>query len=281
VTLRKLRRFDGDQFGQIAQQVIKAKTDRSQIRTNSCVDLFVVLGICLPSSHQNERNEKLTSGLTFEHEIQERKVHRTDTMSEGSSILKEINKNTASENFKVNKKHKFGHVPKKPEPNVLTGEFETDAVVELDNQSNFNFAALFESIESNQSEKLLAILDKESGAAQVNTVNSDGFSPLDIAVLLDNHTIIKTLLEHGANVSLESNKTTEAHLNDLLLEAEQKLYQVASTSDESTSSVLESDKQKLYYDKRVKLLRKMMIGWQSLRVPDMPFSFSIGNNRAQ
>jgi hypothetical protein len=88
----------------------------------------------VPKSHQNAVYENVPisrpsdlrmhiGGFNFNKNLQQSKgSESTDTMSEGSSILKEINKNTSAEHFKVSKKHKFGHAPKKPEPSILSGE---------------------------------------------------------------------------------------------------------------------------------------------------------------
>lgn len=61
-------------------------------------------------------------GFNLNKSIQQSKAENTEAMSNGSSILREINKNTSSEHFKVSKKHKLGHGTKKPEPNVLCGK---------------------------------------------------------------------------------------------------------------------------------------------------------------
>lgn len=118
------------------------------------------------------------------------------------------------------------------------------------------------------------MLEKDGAQSHINTLNNDGLSPLDVAVLLDNNAIIKILLHHGASAGIESNDSIEAHVNSLLIESEQKLYQNAGTS--SSSTLVDSDQQKSLYEKRVKLLRKMLIGWQNLKTPDSPFSFSVG-----
>lgn len=89
------------------------------------------LGIRLPESHQNDvtmSNSEFPKmhigGFQLNKNIQQSKATESaaDTMAEASSILREINKNTSAEHFKVSKKHKFGHAPKKPEPNILSGE---------------------------------------------------------------------------------------------------------------------------------------------------------------
>lgn len=215
-------------------------------------------------------------GLNFNKNLQEIK---SDTMNEG--ILKEINKNTSAEHFKVSKKHKFGHGAKKPEGNVLCGElncFNSHADILF---NYFPFVALFESIESNQAEKLKTILEKDGGELHVNTLNNDGFSPLDVAVLLENHAMIKILLLHGGNAGIEASGSVENHLKALITDSDQKLHQLSSTSTTSTSSaqngmILDVDKQKSFYDQRIKLLKKMIVGWQNLRIPNSPFSFSVG-----
>lgn len=113
-------------------------------------------------------------------------------------------------------------------------------------------------------------------------MNNDGLSPLDVAVLLENHGIVKILLQHGANAGFDSNDSIETHVSNLLRDSEQKLYQLTSGSGASSSGqsclLLDIDKQKSFYEKRVKLLKKMVSGWQNLQIPDSPFSFSVGKN---
>lgn len=117
------------------------------------------------------------------------------------------------------------------------------------------------------------ILDKEGGKSHINTLNNDELSPLDIAVLLENHSIVKILLKHGAVTGTEASEDVASHLNALLLSTEKKLHQLVNASTNSSGGV---DSDKSYFDKRIKLLKKMLIGWQNLRIPDTPFSFSIG-----
>lgn len=65
-------------------------------------------------------NRMHIGGFNLNKNLQQSKADIPGTMNEG--ILKEINKNTSAENFKVSKKHKFGHAAKKPEANTLCGE---------------------------------------------------------------------------------------------------------------------------------------------------------------
>lgn len=147
-------------------------------------------------------------------------------------------------------------------------------------ENSFVILALFESVESNQADKLRIILEKEGGSSHVNTLNNDGLSPLDVAVLLDNQTVIKTLLQFGANEGIDS-ADVESHLNEMLVDSEQKLHQLATSPTSSSSQNLlglDCDKQKTFYEARLRLLKRMTNGWQKLQAPNLPFSFSIGEN---
>lgn len=75
----------------------------------------------LPMSQIFDPNRMHIGGFNLNKNLQQSKADIPGTMNEG--ILKEINKNTSAENFKVSKKHKFGHAAKKPEANTLCGEW--------------------------------------------------------------------------------------------------------------------------------------------------------------
>lgn len=124
-------------------------------------------------------------------------------------------------------------------------------------------------------------MDKEGGRSHINTLNNDELSPLDIAVLLENHSIVKILLKQGAVAGTDPSEDVAKHLNTLLLSSERKLHQIANESSNSSSSgqsgSVDNEKEKSFFDKRIKLLKKMLVGWQNLRIPDSPFSFSIGS----
>lgn len=126
-------------------------------------------------------------------------------------------------------------------------------------------------------DKLRTVLEKEGGGLHVNTLNNDGFSPLDVAVLLDNQSIIKMLLQFGANEGIDSNDV-ETHLNTLLIDSEQKYHQLNTSPSSSSQNLmgLDFEKQKTFYDVRIRLLKRMTSGWQKLQAPNSPFSFSIG-----
>lgn len=61
---------------------------------------------------------------------------------------------------------------------------------------SISFTALFSAVEHGHLEKARTIL--ESTDVDVNSVNSDGLAPLDVAVLSNNRSMTKMLLQHGA-----------------------------------------------------------------------------------
>lgn len=58
------------------------------------------------------------------------------------------------------------------------------------------FAALFSAVEHGHLEKARTIL--ESTDVDVNSLNNDGLTPLDVAVLSNNRSMTKMLLQQGA-----------------------------------------------------------------------------------
>jgi hypothetical protein len=95
--------------------------------------------------------------------------------------------------------------------------------------------------------------------------------------------IIKILLLFGAKSTITTNNI-EMRLNALLNDAEKKLCQTAATISSSAGQscmILDHDKQKNYYDQRIKLLKKMISGWYNMKLPDAPFSFAIGKFKIQ
>lgn len=92
--------------------------------------LKFVLEISLPSHLDYDRklsaaplNAMHIRGISSNKNMPQRKADSSD-IGDGSCILREINKNTSSssDQFKVSKKHKFGHAAKKPETSVLCGK---------------------------------------------------------------------------------------------------------------------------------------------------------------
>ncbi|GAB0088266.1 Ankyrin repeat and fibronectin type-III domain-containing protein 1 [Sergentomyia squamirostris] len=163
-------------------------------------------------------------------------------------------------------------------------------------QINIHLHALFSAVEHGHLEKARTIL--ESTDVDVNSVNSDGLAPLDVAVLSNNRSMTKMLLQHGATdrTQFKGNSTLGNHLNSLLRDAENRIQELGSAEDipqtpystrASFSSIIgnaytgpsvtgctgtETDKQIGLWERRVKGLRRMLLGWDQARPPDPPNS---------
>ncbi|XP_046408882.1 uncharacterized protein LOC124173423 [Ischnura elegans] len=91
------------------------------------------------------------------------------------------------------------------------------------NKINIHLHALFAAVEHGHVDKARTIL--ESTDVDVNSVNGDGLSPLDIAVLHNDRPLAKTLLAFGAKEgqSYESQEALRMHLRHLLQDAESRV----------------------------------------------------------
>ncbi|XP_059610717.1 ankyrin repeat and fibronectin type-III domain-containing protein 1 [Phlebotomus argentipes] len=163
-------------------------------------------------------------------------------------------------------------------------------------QINIHLHALFSAVEHGHLEKARTIL--ESTDVDVNSVNSDGLAPLDVAVLSNNRSMTKMLLQHGATdrTQFKGGNTLGNHLNSLLRDAENRIQELGSAEEipqtpystrASFSSIIgnaytgpsvtgctgtETDKQIGLWERRVKGLRRMLLGWDQARPPDPPNS---------
>ncbi|XP_064553293.1 ankyrin repeat and fibronectin type-III domain-containing protein 1 isoform X2 [Drosophila montana] len=161
-------------------------------------------------------------------------------------------------------------------------------------QSNLHLHGLFSAVEHGHLDKARTIL--ESTDVDVNSINSDGLSALDVAVLSNNRSMTKMLLQHGAlEGSQFSVDSIGTKLNGLLKDAESRIHDLSGpeglcapvfTSRPSISSIIigntgssvtgctgnEVDKQIGIWERRVKGLRRMLLGWDQARPPDAPAS---------
>ncbi|XP_035777875.1 uncharacterized protein LOC118458987 isoform X1 [Anopheles albimanus] len=167
--------------------------------------------------------------------------------------------------------------------------------------------ALFSAVEHGHLEKARTIL--ESTDVDVNSLNNDGLTPLDVAVLSNNRSMTKMLLQQGAIENAHSlqaaNSNMGLHLNNLLCEAEATVHELGNfdsnqsgggvTGNERTggsgtnagkttfSNIIgsggtsvtsctgnEIDKQVGLWERRVKGLRRMILGWEQTKPPDVP-----------
>lgn len=131
----------------------------------------------------------------------------------------------------------------------------------------------------------------------VNSLNSDGLSALDIAVLMNNRQMVKLLLSKGALPGPQSsNDNLGNYLSSLMYDAEQKLHHLAGLSESASSQAVtarasfssiigstsqsctgtESERQMGVWERRIRGLRRLISGWQLIEIPDPPISFTLG-----
>nr|NP_001247243.1 wide awake, isoform C [Drosophila melanogaster]AFH06561.1 wide awake, isoform C [Drosophila melanogaster] len=161
-------------------------------------------------------------------------------------------------------------------------------------QNNLHLHALFSAVEHGHLEKARTIL--ESTDVDVNSINNDGLSALDLAVLSNNRSMTRMLLQHGAvEGSQFSVDTIGTKLNGLLKDAESRIHDLSGpeglcppvfASRPSISSIIignssasvtgctgsEVEKQIGIWERRVKGLRRLQLGWDQARPPDAPAS---------
>jgi ankyrin repeat and fibronectin type-III domain-containing protein 1 len=148
-------------------------------------------------------------------------------------------------------------------------------------------------------DKVRSILDNTD--IDVNSLNTDGLSALDIAVLMNNGQMAKILLQHGALPGPQSSDNLGNYLSSLMYDAELKLHHLAGLSENpsaqnfntraSFSSIIgstsqsctgtETERQMGVWERRIRGLRRMITGWQRIEIPDPPISFTVGMYQQQ
>jgi ankyrin repeat and fibronectin type-III domain-containing protein 1 len=142
-------------------------------------------------------------------------------------------------------------------------------------------------------DKVRTMLDNTD--IDVNSLNSDGLTSLDIAVLMNNGPMARLLLQHGALPGAQAADNLGNYLSSLIYDAELKLHHLASFNENHTqqnvnsrasfSSIIgtsqsctgtETERQMGVWEKRIRGLRRLMQGWHRIEIPDPPFSFTIG-----
>ncbi|XP_026673347.1 uncharacterized protein LOC108629762 isoform X4 [Ceratina calcarata] len=193
-----------------------------------------------------------------------------------------------------------GFGKKKHQANQQSHNLSSVHVNPLTAQSlNIHLHALFAAVEHGHVDKARTIL--ESTDVDVNSVNSDGLSPLDVAVLSNNRPLAKMLVAFGAQEGnqFKSPESLGSHLASLLSEAEHRVQELGGSSSGSGGSTLleppsshrssfssqhnnltgcggsAEDKQLALWERRARALRKMLLGFDQARPPDMPFLVAV------
>ncbi|XP_014215563.1 uncharacterized protein LOC106644528 isoform X2 [Copidosoma floridanum] len=177
------------------------------------------------------------------------------------------------------------------------------------NSLSIHLHALFAAVEHGHVDKARAIL--ESTDVDVNSVNGDCLSPLDVAVLSNNRTLAKMLVAFGAQEGnkFKSPETLGSHLSALVSEAEHRVQELGGphplggpVGSSVGSSLLEppasggqshrgsfsaqhnnltgcggttEDKQLGLWERRTRALRKMLLGFDQARPPDAPLGVTV------
>ncbi|XP_076207083.1 ankyrin repeat and fibronectin type-III domain-containing protein 1-like isoform X3 [Aptenodytes patagonicus] len=139
-------------------------------------------------------------------------------------------------------------------------------------QSN---AALFEAVELQDLDRVQELLKQYSPEElDLNTPNSEGLLPLDIAIMTNNAPIARALLQAGGKesphfVSLESRSL---HLSTLVREAEQRVNELTAqvVNEAPNTDCSEKEKQLKAWEWRYRLYKRMKAGFEHARVPDAP-----------
>ncbi|KAM3959207.1 LOW QUALITY PROTEIN: ankyrin repeat and fibronectin type III domain containing protein wide awake [Aphomia sociella] len=182
-----------------------------------------------------------------------------------------------------------------PHLDKATRRQQKDARAQQDKiaQVNIHLHALFAAVEHGYLDKARNILD--STDVDVNSLNADGLSPLDVAVLSSNRPLAKMLMEFGAKEGTQFKipEALGAHLRRLTREAESRLHEVVGCAQDKTcrdetctrssaggqaagttgcagGAGSEKDKQAQHWERRVRTLKRLVLGWQQSRAPAAP-----------
>ncbi|KAM6244529.1 ankyrin repeat and fibronectin type-III domain-containing protein 1-like isoform 1-T1 [Spheniscus humboldti] len=139
-------------------------------------------------------------------------------------------------------------------------------------QSN---AALFEAVELQDLDRVQELLKQYSPEElDLNTPNSEGLLPLDIAIMTNNAPIARALLQAGGKESphFMSLESRSLHLSTLVREAEQRVNELTAqvVNEAPNTDCSEKEKQLKAWEWRYRLYKRMKAGFEHARVPDAP-----------
>uniref|UniRef100_A0A3B4USR1 Ankyrin repeat and fibronectin type III domain containing 1 n=1 Tax=Seriola dumerili TaxID=41447 RepID=A0A3B4USR1_SERDU len=134
---------------------------------------------------------------------------------------------------------------------------------------------IFEAVEQQDLDAVQILLYQFSAEElDLNTPNSQGLTPLDIAIMTNNTPIAKLLLKAGGKESphFVSVESREAHLSSLVVEAERRAADLAAQAQRDGLSLeaCHKDKQLRAWEWRSKLYKRMKTGFQHARAPEAP-----------
>ncbi|XP_024141286.1 ankyrin repeat and fibronectin type-III domain-containing protein 1 [Oryzias melastigma] len=134
---------------------------------------------------------------------------------------------------------------------------------------------IFEAVEQQDLDTVQILLYQFSAEElDLNTPNSQGLTPLDIAIMTNNMPIAKLLLKAGGKESphFVTAESRDAHLRSLVEETERRAAELAAQAQRDGLSLeaCHKDKQLTTWERRSKLYKRMRTGFQHARPPDSP-----------
>ncbi|XP_048871521.1 ankyrin repeat and fibronectin type-III domain-containing protein 1 isoform X2 [Brienomyrus brachyistius] len=133
--------------------------------------------------------------------------------------------------------------------------------------------ALFEAVEQQDLDAVqLLLYQYTSDELDLNTPNSEGLTPLDIAIMTNNVPVARLLLKAGGKesphfVSLESRIL---HLSTLVQEAQRRVSELSAQSLSDGLDSSDREKQLKVWEWRYKLYKRMKTGIEHAKIPEAP-----------
>ncbi|XP_062848336.1 ankyrin-repeat and fibronectin type III domain-containing 1 [Trichomycterus rosablanca] len=164
----------------------------------------------------------------------------------------------------------------------LSGKFRLANTDETDNKGQLRKSAgynrtLFEAVEQQDLDLVDTLLKNFSVEdLDLNTPNSEGLLPLDVAILTNNVPMAKLLLQRGAKESphFVSPEARSSHLVALVKEAELRVSELAAqvkgVESPEEGAGLESKRQLQAWEWRLRLYKRMQTGYTHASPPDPP-----------
>uniref|UniRef100_A0A8C5QYS5 Ankyrin repeat and fibronectin type III domain containing 1 n=1 Tax=Leptobrachium leishanense TaxID=445787 RepID=A0A8C5QYS5_9ANUR len=135
--------------------------------------------------------------------------------------------------------------------------------------------ALFEAVEQQDLDAVQILLAQYTAEElDLNTPNSEGLTPLDIAIMTNNVPIARTLLRAGAKESphFTSLESRSLHLSTLVEEAQQRMNELSVKLQNEGLGVDSNDREKQLksWEWRYRLYKRMRSGYEHARAPEAP-----------
>ncbi|XP_033108697.1 uncharacterized protein LOC117110186 isoform X2 [Anneissia japonica] len=147
-------------------------------------------------------------------------------------------------------------------------------------KANFSdITALFDAVHNQEVDRAKYILD--CNGLDINAVNSDDFTPLDVAIMVHNTAMAKLLLAFGAreNPKYLHKDARASKLNTLINEAERQVQELTSRAVNNTGSSQsvnkETDKRLRDWEWKHRLFRRMKATFEHARPPEPPQNVNI------